>query len=187
MKIEIFLKNLGIHAHPGLRIDRRLTGYQNFTFGCRVAFSRANVRDLAHELAHAAQFGPSAFETRALEHGFAFRTRFKYWNGQGYADPRTARSTLRELETFAYGAHLLQLAGERLDLDRYFSEAARLMTKFMPDWAMVPGDTEKARKAWCKKQAFHYYERRKAATVQRRLIAWLDLTAEKLKEVSNPA
>lgn len=177
MKINTFLKKLGIAGHPGLRVDPKLEGYQDFTFGCRAGPVEPNVNDLAHELAHAAQFGPRYFKFRAFKHGFQFRMRQVELLGRFYSEPSTPQATTRELDTFAYQAHLLQLAGVKLDLDKHFEEAADILTRFMPDWWAVPGDTSAERKAWCVAQGKRFYERRKPQTVLNRLRGWLDLTA----------
>lgn len=176
MKIEVFLQNLGIANHPGLRVSHRLQGYWNFTFGCRAGPVRANICDLSHELAHAAQFGPRYFKARASETGFSFRLRKVLVLGSYYDEPITAKATLRELDTFAYQAHLLEMAGVRFDRASFFKHAAHLMTSYMPDWYCVPGASTDARMVWCVERANAFYARRKPHTVLRRLIGWLDET-----------
>ncbi len=183
MKIDVFLQNLGISGHPGLRVSRRSEGYRNYTFGCRAGPCKANVRDLAHELAHAAQFGPRSFKNRAFEYGFDFRMRQVLVLGRYYSEPRTPQATLRELDTFAYQAHLMELAGIKLDRSRFFKHAADLMTRFMTDWYCVPGDDEQARKAWCMERVNALYARRKPETVLRRLKGWLDETQVRLQDL----
>ncbi|KVP75126.1 hypothetical protein WJ96_05025 [Burkholderia ubonensis] len=180
MKINVFLKNLGIADHPGLRVELKRSGYQDYTFGCRVLYGRPTVKDLAHELAHAAQFGPRNFRYRAFEHGFDFRLRKVLLLGQYYSEPRTHQATRRELETFAYQAHLMELAGVVFCRDKLFLHAASLLTRFMADWHCVPGNSAAERRAWCVEQANAFYARRKPETVLRRLKGWLDETEKHL-------
>lgn len=184
MKIDTFLENLGIADHPGLRIDRRLMGYENFTFGCTITYRKASARLLAHELGHAAQFGPQHFARRARPYGYVFKMRtitVEGMRGPVICDePVTAQSTVRELETFAFQAHLLELAGIRVDHYRYFRHVARLMTFHMPDWGSVPGETEADRFKWCVAKAKALYTRTPAEVVLARLKGWLDETAKHL-------
>lgn len=179
MKIDMFLQNLGIAGHPGLRVDTKLIGYEDYTFGCRVTLSRPTVRHLAHELAHAAQFGPRNFKYRAFRSGFNFRSRRVFLMGQYWDEPRTAGATLRELDTYAYQTHLMELAGIRFNRERLFRMAALIMTTHMHDWHCVPGTSKAERRAWCMQQLHACYARRKPQTVLRRLNGWLDET-EKL-------
>jgi hypothetical protein len=180
MKINTFLKNLGIADHPGLRVALNREGYQDYTFGCSVVYGKPSVRTLAHELAHAAQFGPRNFRFRAFEYGFNFRLRKVILLGQFYSEPRTPQATRRELETFAYQAHLMELAGVAFSRDTLFRHAASLLTRFMADWHCVPGKSDVERRAWCVEQANAFYARRKPATVLRRLNGWLDETEKRL-------
>lgn len=182
MKIDDFVIKLGISDHPGFRLDQNLSGYRDYTFGCRAGPGRKNLLDLAHELAHAAQFGPRYFRYRASEHGFIFRVRKVYLLGRYYDDPRTAQATIRELDTFAYQAHLLEFAGIKLNRDHLFHYAARILTRFMHDWAFVPGADDAQRELWCVQKAQELYARRKQATVLRRLKGWLDETEKRLGE-----
>lgn len=181
MEITDFLRNLGIHQHAGLRINLALEGYRNYTFGCRVARDQPNVQDLAHELAHAAQFGARYFEYRASYRGFLFKLRRLSWGTQTWYEPKTLGATYRELETFAYQAHLMQAGGIKLDLERFFDEAGRILVDFMPDSHLIPGGPRNKKIEWCLGELQRYYSRRKQATVVRRLIEWLDATAHRVK------
>lgn len=179
--IQDFLTKLGIASHPGLQFNYNKEGYSNFTFGCRAGPGRPTVNDLAHELAHAAQFGPRNFKYRAVYGDFSFRMRKVTILGNQYDEPKTAQATLRELDTFAYQAHLMQIAGVDIDLKQHFEKAADLMVRFMPDWLAIPGHDCDSRKAWCVNKASEFYTRRKAKTALKRLIGWLDET-QKYKE-----
>ncbi len=182
MRIDDFVKNLGISDHPGFRLDQNLSGYRDYTFGCRAGPGRKNLLDLSHELAHAAQFGPRYFRYRAAEYGFVFRVRKVYLLGLYYDDPMTPQATIRELDTFAYQAHLLEFAGIKVNRNHLFQYAARILTMFMSDSAFVPGADDAQRKLWCEQKAQELYARRKQATVLRRLNGWLDETAKRLSE-----
>ncbi len=187
MHIEEFLVRLGIAGHPGLRVDVKAEGYRNFTFGCRAGPSKANIQDLAHELAHAAQFGARSFKRRAKEHGFAFKLHEVEVAGRYYVEPQTAGATLRELETFAYQAHLMEHAGVMPDLDKFLTHGADLMVRFMPDWYCIPGENEAERKTWCAARARRFYKRLHRDNVLRRLNDWLDATAHHLGATNNRA
>lgn len=184
MDIKTFLTNLGVLEHPGFRYKHRQEGYRNYTFGCRAGPSKANIDDLAHELAHAAQFGPEAFKQRAFDGGFCFKVPMKEVLGHVYVEPITPQATLRELDTFACQAHLLMAAGLPVDLDKHCAKAADLLTRWMHDWWLVPGSTEKERKAWSKAKALEFYERRSQADVLAALFSWLDLTDLRLKKLA---
>ena len=179
--IENFLQKLGIADHPGLRVKLKQEGYKNFTFGCATGPSGPNVTDLSHELAHACQFGARYFAYRALPAGFRFKLREIFVYDRYCIEPKTAQATCRELDTFAYQLHLLELAGEVVDHAEYFVYAAGLMTQFMHDWWHIPGKGESERKAWCVKRAKSCYAKHKPATVKRRLIAWLNATQNHLE------
>src|SRR5690606_5760333 len=96
-------------------------------------------------LAHAAQFGPGAFRTRAHAHGYLFRTRKTTIAGEQHVDLRTTQATRREVQTFAFEARLMQAAGLSYDEEAFLSEKAQLTT-WLPDWYNVPGKDEEARK-----------------------------------------
>ena len=177
MNIDTFLQKLGVADHPGLRIDRQLMGYQDYTFGCRITSCRPSPCHLAHELAHAAQFGPKHFERRARQYGFDFKMRTVEVFGHVYSEPNTAHATVRELQTFAFQAHLLELGGVRVNHGRYFRRAAVILTNHMPDWHAVPGKTEAERFKWCVNKAKTLYELTPAHVVVTRLNGWLDETA----------
>jgi hypothetical protein len=180
MNIDVFLKNLGISDHPGLRVDLRLEGYRDFTFGCRIITGEPEAEDLAHELAHAAQFGARHFRRRARVYGFNFRMRQVEVDGELYDEPITTQGTLRELQTSAYQAHLLEFAGVPVDHDSYFEAVARTLNFFMKDWYWVPGDSNEERMAWCVQQGKAFYAQTRPETVLRRLRKWLDKTEKHL-------
>lgn len=91
--IDTFLERLDIAGHPGLRVSRKVEGYRDYTFGCRAGPSRASVRNLAHELAHAAEFGAGNFSKRCFMGSFVFKVRKVNVMGQLYPEPRTCNAT----------------------------------------------------------------------------------------------
>ena len=109
--IDTFIERLGGADQPAMRIAHRQEGYRDYTFGCRAGPGRASVRNLAHELAHAAEFGAAAFSRRCLKGSFCFKIRQVEVLGRYYPEPETCGATKRELRTFALQLHLLQHAG----------------------------------------------------------------------------
>jgi len=175
-----FLRALGIDHHPGFRWDLKLEGYHNFTFGCRAGPGEPNVLDLCHELAHAAQFGPRQFKRRALQRGFHFGVRAIVIAGRMCDEPLTACATSRELDTFAYQAHLLEASGLQVDRQELFRYAGVLLVRWMPDWYNIPGGNEQARRVWCTARAERFYQKRTQLSAVERLNGWLDKTAAHL-------
>ena len=174
-----FLERLGVAGHPGLLVNERGEGYRDHAFGCRAGPSKPNVHDLSHELAHASQFGARYFHHRASRGTFLFRTRKIFVYDRFCVEPRSNQATLRELDTFACQLHLLEAAGEGPDRAEFMRESARLM-RLMPDWWLVPGDSEEERALWCESRIRSYFEKRRQQTVKRRLVQWLDATQSKL-------
>lgn len=180
ISIRAFIDRLGIAEHPGLRISPRLQGYRDYTFGCRAGPGRASVRNLAHELAHAAEFGAAAFPRRCFMGGFCFKVRKVQVLGQYYPEPKTCGATRRELRTFALQLHLLQHAGERVNVQAFARHAADIMVRFMYDWWQIPGDTEQDRKHWCAQQVLDHHARTSAEATIAEIKAWLDATDRRL-------
>ncbi|WP_176089322.1 hypothetical protein [Achromobacter anxifer] len=176
-----FLDALGILDHPGLRWDARREGYKDFTFGCRSGPGKESILDLAHELAHAVQFGPRKFKSRVRASGFVFKVPHVIVAGQWCADAKTSEATRRELETFALSAHLLEIAGLSFNRIELFDHGAHLMTSFMHDWYHIPGEGDDGRKQWCVGRTERYYARRDQKWVMTRLIGWLNLTEAHIK------
>lgn len=185
MSIDDFLRSLGIADHPGLRVNQRQEGYANYSFGCRAGPSKANVMDLSHELAHACQFGPAAFKTRASERGFVFHVRRVEFKGQLYTEPLSCQGIERELETCAYQLHLLEKSGYTFNREKALDQWAYLMVAFMPDWWHIPGDSEKERKAWCRQKIEFWYGKITQEKALSRLTGWLGKTEKLLAKQAN--
>lgn len=184
--IDTFLERLDIAGHPGLRVSRKVEGYRDYTFGCRAGPSRASVRNLAHELAHAAEFGAGNFSKRCFMGSFVFKVRKVKVMGQLYPEPRTCNATKRELRTFALQLHLLQHAGEKIDVAAFVREAAQAMTRFMYDWHIIPGAEGEDRLAWCEMQIRKHYKKTSPHGAISEIKGWLDATQLRLKRSSVP-
>lgn len=178
--IQTFIERLGIAGHPALRISRRQEGYRDYTFGCRAGPGRASVRNLAHELAHAAEFGAGAFSRRCFMGSFRFKVRKVKVIDQYHAEPRTCNATRRELRTFALQLHLMQHAGERVNAQAFTRNAADSIVRFMHDWWNIPGDSEQSRKRWCAQQILDHHARTSAEGAIAEIKAWLDATQRRL-------
>lgn len=90
------------------------------------------------------------------------------------------QATDRKLRTFAYQFHLLQLAGRKLNTQRFSAEQALAM-RFMPDWLCVPGEDDEARTAYVQAKTLQYIEEIRPAEALSRLTGWLDETARHLR------
>lgn len=171
--IEQFLFNLGIKNHPGFRYSLDIEGYENYTFGAKVLDFRSSIFDLSHELAHATQFGARYFNNRCDKDGFIF----KFNNSITY---NGFKATLRELETCAYQAHLIELSNIKFDRDKFFNFCSILLNN-MYDVINIPlemnhdGTFEDENK-WRFNKINFFYKNRKNTTTLKRLISWLDRT-----------
>jgi hypothetical protein len=178
--IKTFIDRLGITGHPALRISPRQEGYRDYTFGCRAGPSRASVRHLAHELAHAAEFGAAAFSRRCFMGSFSFKVRQVKVLGDYYPEPQTCAATKRELRTYALQLHLLQHAGVRVNAHTFAKDAADTMVRFMHDWWHIPGDNEQTRKHWCVQQILDHHANTTPEAAVAQIHGWLDATQRRL-------
>lgn len=185
--IDTFIERLGIADHPALRIAHRQEGYRDYTFGCRAGPGRASVRNLAHELAHAAEFGAAAFSRRCFKGSFCFKIRQVEVLGRYYPEPETCGATKRELRTFALQLHLLQHAGVRVNAQTFAQHAADIMVRFMHDWWHIPGNDERARKRWCAQQVLDHHAKTTAEAAIEQIKGWLDATQRQLSRQKSAA
>lgn len=188
--IQSFIDRLGIAGHPGFRVSNRLEGYRDYTFGCRAGPGRASVRNLAHELAHAAEFGAAAFSRRCFMGSFCFKVRKVKVLGRYYPEPVTCGATKRELRTFALQLHLLQRAGVQINAVAFAQHSADIMVRFMHDWWHIPGDDERARKRWCAQQVLDHHANTTAEAALVEIHGWLDATQRRLgrtKRITEPS
>ncbi len=170
------LARLEVAGHPALRVSFRLEGTRGYVFGCRAGPSIA-FNHLAHELAHAVQFGAEAFERRMNGTGsYVFRVHKVYVQSVPYDEPRTDECTRREVETFAIERHLLEQAGYRIDPAAYAKHVSRV-TEFLPDWWTHPAET---RLATLTSMLERDYARWTQPRVTAELGAWLDALQARL-------
>lgn len=179
--VEGRLAKLPFAGHPALRVRADLEGFKDYTFGMRAGPS-ISPRQVFHELAHAAQFGPAEFSKRCTKGGFVFKRYHQIQvMGERCSHPLTVKAIQRELETFAYELHLLRAVGYRVSEEQFFYESANLM-KYMPDWFLVPGKSDEHKSEFCKKAIKAYFNQLDSKTVLTRLEGWLNLTAKRLRK-----
>lgn len=171
------LQRLPVWGHPALRVRFYQEGFSGYVFGCRagpsIAFSH-----LAHDLAHAVQFGPDAFEKRVDTLGrFKFKCHQVYIGGIGYDEPRTDQCTRREAETAAIQLHLLEMAGVKTWRPDYATRAARAF-EFLPDWYHFERET---RERVIASMLDHFYSQWSKAQVVDALTAWFDAQAVRMR------
>jgi hypothetical protein len=180
--LPVFRARLGRLAaarHPAFFFNPGVEGYCGYVFGGRAGPAIA-VRNVFHEMAHAAQFGEDNFRHRAVRHGFVFKVRKVTVFGESYPEPNTAQATEREMDTFAHEWHLLRNAGYRLNLAQFLQDKVQVMN-YMPDWYMVNGENEKARHATLRALLLEKLESKVGEDAHPRLEAWLDRTQKRLK------
>lgn len=172
------LAKLSFGSHPALRVRADLEGFRDYTFGMRAGPSICP-RQVFHELAHAAQFGPEEFSKRCSKGGFVFKRYHQISiSGQRYCHPLSIKAIHRELETFAFELHLLRAVDYKVTAEQFFKESARLM-QYMPDWFLVPGKTDAAKTEFCVKKIRGYFKSQDSSTVLDRLEGWLDLMTKR--------
>lgn len=172
--VRAFLSRLGVLEHPGFRLDLGLEGYQGYAFGARVGPS-LGLSGIAHELAHAVEFGPDAFEQRCNESGFLFHTPRVFICGQLCENFTTGQASERELRTFAIERRLLEMAGLRVSENAFCEQSCRVLG-YMPDWIEFHDKPARVRKHLrAAREQFPEH------LVRERLMGWLDKTAECLR------
>lgn len=177
-EIETFIADLGISNHPGLKVDESLQGYRDWTFGCRAGPVEANVDDLAHELAHAIQFGAKQFRRRAFEFGFNFKVPRKWVYDRFVVEPITNQATMRELETFAIQAHLMGInSGSIIE----FAKSRVESMKYMPDSYCIPGQNISEQESWMADRVIEFFDATSKGECINELNKWLDATDKMFK------
>lgn len=174
-EINSFLRHYGLDDHPGMRIVPDMTGYKNYSFGCSAGPIDPGVNNLCHELGHAVQFGCDNFETRVHQSGFLF------FNPVDCRSYKTCEPILRELETFAIQAHLLNHYFDDFDLDEFVTFSIKLMQDWMYDWYNVPGDSHVERIEYCNDKFMDFYNQRDIFSILHVLFDWLDLTHNRIE------
>lgn len=173
-QVSEFLRRLGVLEHPGFRLDLTSEGYRNYAFGARIGPS-IGISGVAHELAHAVEFGPDAFEQRCHESGFLFRTPTVFIAGQLCDNFTTGQASERELRAFAIEWRLLEMAGLRVSENAFCEQTARTLG-FMPDWISFHEQPELVRE-----HLLAAREQFPESLVRERLMGWLDKTAQRLQ------
>jgi hypothetical protein len=176
LSIEARLARLPFALHPALRINLKAEGYRDYTFGAKVG-PTTEFSNLAHELAHAAQFADS-FDTRCTPWGsFHLPVHEVTIDGQDYPDPRTGQCTLRELEVFAIQWHLQTLAGCKLAFEEYAEDVVDICSH-LPDWWALGGT--QGRRTELPKRLKEFLAQWSAPRACAQVTKWLDQTAVRL-------
>lgn len=171
------LHKLPFHHHPGLRVNYRQEGYDEFTFGGR-AGPDCDFKHLAHDLAHAAEFGPDAFEERAPYGRFVFRCTQVRVLGELYDEPHTAQASQRECRTAGLQWRLMELAGCKVRPESYLKSYVSAMG-FMADWYKSWDDLP--REEAIRTLVLDTRESCNPSELLERIEGWLDKTHEKLQ------
>ena len=173
--VQAYLQRLGVLGHPGFRMNLSLEGYRDYTFGARSG-PAIGLDGIAHEMAHAVEFGPEAFEHRCAAHGFVFHTPTVEVMGRLYEQFHTAQASKREIRTFAIERRLLEMAGLKVSENAFLQQVCSVLA-FMPDWIefherpdLVAEQLAQAREVFTEQ------------VVRQRLFGWLDKTAERLQQ-----
>lgn len=177
--IEARLAQLPICGHAALKVNPEIEGYKNYVFGAR-AGPDICFTNLAHELAHAAQFGKENFRWRAKDFGFLFKLPKKFICDRYCVEPITIQATVRELETFAYQLHILIKSGCKKTPKALATDLVENLY-YMPDWFLVPGTKKSDKSNWCVAKVLHYYQQLSTEEVFARIHDWLDATERRLK------
>jgi hypothetical protein len=132
------LARVPLMRHPAFRLDIEQEGYREYVFGGRYAFS-SEFGAICHDLAHAVEFGPDAFEERCDPWGqFVFNVGKIEIAGREYPHPVTGQATERECRTYGIQARLAHAFGMKLDFEAHASYCAQLC-RHMPDWIAYNG------------------------------------------------
>lgn len=174
--------------HPGLFIHPSVEGYKDYMFGMRAGPS-VDLNNLAHELAHAAEFGAGLFNSRCFRGAFVFkmpRLRSAYICGQNHwwrDEMITMQATWRELRTMAIQKHVAEMMGVDTGGDWVIELAGSC--KYLPDWHNVPGECDGARDEYCAEMVellYHDFDRDEIVS---EITGWLDKTAVRLKRTGD--
>lgn len=163
--------------HPGLFFHPSIEGYRDYVFGMRAGPS-SELDGLAHELAHAVEFGAASFRYRCLHGRFIFKVpkfHSAYICGQTHTwhdDPLTMQSTMRELRTFAIQTHIREMMGVPVNQDGIWYWAGAM--QYMHDWFHVPGEKDRDRREFCAEMIELLYFDFDKEDILKELKGWLD-------------
>ena len=166
--------------HPALKIDPWIQGYRAYTFGGR-AGPEVSIINVFHELAHAAEFGARRFQYRAVGGKFHFKIPTVTIFNQICYEPITVQGSLREAKTFAYQLHLMQAAGLRVNVEKFFDQMAKVMV-YLADAINVPGDGRAEGVAWRRERIVEFYNTTNQEYVLDQLKRWLDAHARQVSK-----
>ena len=172
------IAKLSVCGHPGLQVKLSLEGYKDHCFGAKSG-PTAGFDALAHELGHAVDFGPDAFEARCSPYGrFVFHVPEVEVLGRMYPDAVTGQASECEIRAFAAQWRLCEAVGLRLNEAR-FLEHVRGSLSFMHDWIAYHNKPDEVA------QYFHRaLDRFTLPVVTDRLVGWLDKTHERLRHAA---
>lgn len=129
---EVLQAQFPLVDHPGFRWKTRLSGYKDFTFGCRSG-PIITLTALAHELAHAIEFGAASFGYRAQYGSFHFNAPTIWVIDRYCTEPTTSQMSEREARVFGIEARLLELFLKTpMNWDAYLQYCFEVR-HFMPD------------------------------------------------------
>lgn len=177
---------LPIGRHPGLRISTN-DGYKGYCFGAATG-RWLNLQSVCHEMGHAVQFGPDAFDARVKPQGYGFRfpVREVEIGGRFYESPMTGQCTAREVETLAIQQHIHEALGRRYPRDRVLMAHIRSFD-VLKDWIHYGGGGDNRRRhRRLAALATRFYEQWTKPEIFDRLEGWLDKTQERLRMEGEP-
>lgn len=162
--------NFELNNHPGFLWKHATQGYKDFTFGARSGPAHS-ISALAHELAHAIEFGAKSFEYRAKPYGrFNFQVPSIWVIDRYCCEPQTGQITEREARTFGIELRLLELIlNEEVHKESYFDYCCSVK-QYLPDYyfyskkdeeflAIVRSSYEKFTKEVCLKELKRWFEK----------------------------
>lgn len=170
------LERFSFRNHPALRVSPDLEGYRDFSFGGR-AGPDCDFSHLAHELAHAAEFGPEQFRERGRFGRFNFHVHQVRVLGQMYDEPHTPQATQRECRTAGLQWMLLEMSGRKVHAGHYLESFVSTMD-FMPDWVHSWGSVR--REDAIRKLVLDTRESCRQGELIGRIEGWLDLNRQEL-------
>jgi hypothetical protein len=176
---SIKLSNLPFADHSAFMFNMDATGYIEFVFGGRAGPS-VDISNLAHEMAHAVEFGAKNYKNRYRDGNFVFKS-------PGYIvilgryirkDNITYESTLREIRTMGIQRHFLEAMGTEDSLEEYIEDMADVCD-FIPDSWIVP-KLNNSQKSWIKQELLIAYNSWTKEMVCDEFTKWLNCVAKRL-------
>lgn len=175
-------KSLGGVYNPGFKWNPSREGYRDYEFGCS-AGPDINFSHLAHELGHAAEFGPDMHRYRNIDGRFLFKNSYVVVLGKRYVEPKTDQSTERELRTIAHQIRIMKMCGVKASVDYLVNQLCSSL-KYMTDSYNVPGDDAAARAQRNAIRVKEYLQAGSDYDTINRLFGWLDKTNKRLKRLT---